>query len=159
MKQIVIYSEKFGCKTVLIDDADYDMVSRYKWSVVKRARTFYAASSKWKGSSIYMHRLIMNCHIGDVVDHRDHDGLNNQKSNLRKCSKAQNNANLCSRLNSSSKYLGVSWFKSDQKWHAQICKDGKKYRLGHFDSEVIAAQAYNAAAKALHGEFANINII
>lgn len=162
MKKILINSERFGNHEILIDDCDYELVSQYRWHVHKNKNTFYACHSfrnkfgKDKGV-LYMHKLIIGTE--GVVDHADGNGLNNQRLNLRKCSYSQNNANLKSRKNASSKFLGVSWSSKYLKWRATIQKNYKSKSLGFFENEIDAAKAYNIEAKKLHGEFANLNII
>lgn len=93
------------------------------------------------------------------IDHRDHNGLNNQKSNLRFCTPSENAMNARKNENSSSVYKGVCFFNRDKKWLAQIQVNGKPIRLGCFASEVEAAKAYNNKAIELFCEFANLNII
>lgn len=113
-----------------------------------------------------MHAVIMNT-VGTekLVDHKDHNGLNNQKSNLRVCTKSENMANRYSVKGSSSSFLGVSMYvdkrniKKNIKWVANIRKNNKTTFLGYFQSEIEAAKAYNKKAKELHGEFARLNII
>lgn len=147
-------------KVTLVDDEDYDFLMQWKWhAMIKKEDYRYAARRKNK-KVLIMHRVIMNAtDIKIAVDHKDHDGLNNQKSNLRLCINAQNICNRRTSIHkSSSKYLGVylsNW--AVKKWKAQITKNNQKFFLGHFDSEEDAACAYDAAAKRLHGEFANLN--
>jgi hypothetical protein len=103
-----------------------------------------------------MHREIMNPPEGLVVDHIDHNGLNNRKSNLRICTRSQNQCNQY-RFDGKSKYKGVAWFKRTRKWTAAVCLRGKRYRLGYFEREIDAAMAYDKAAKKYHREFACLN--
>ncbi len=148
-----------------VDDADYVEVSRFSWSAkVDRhtgrmyARAHIPGSGK-RGGEVLMHRLIMGPITGEKVDHRDGDGLNNQRFNLRKCTHSQN---LCNSRNSkagkTSKYKGVSGLP-DGRFYAQIMYAGKKKNLGRFRSELDAARAYDLAARSLHGEFAVLNLV
>ena len=91
-----------------------------------------------------------------LVDHIDHNGLNNCRSNLRLSTMAQNVRNTISR-GGSSKYKGVHWCKRSKKWTGQICFNGKGHHLGGFRDEIEAAKAYDKRAKELHGEFACLN--
>lgn len=109
-----------------------------------------------------MHRFIFEKYnlITDnemLVDHKDQNGLNNQKSNLRLCSKKENNSNTKSRENSSSKYLGVSYHKITFKWQASININNKQKYIGLFKTQEEAARAYDDLAKIHHGQFANLN--
>ena len=91
------------------------------------------------------------------VDHIDHNGLNNQKYNLRIATHSQNCQNRRPCKNSSSKYRGVCWHKKNKKWTAHIKIDKKTIYLGIFESEEDAAMAYDAKAKELHGEWTYLN--
>ncbi len=150
-------------KTILVDAEDYEMLSQYKWHVVNTGRkyTCYATAAikqedgSWK--SFYMHRLIMKPGKDLLVDHRNGCGTDNRKSNLRICTKAENNRN--STGSGSSKYLGVRLNTAGNRWLSAITSDYKVYNLGTFKTEAEAALVYNAKAIELHGEFAHLNII
>jgi hypothetical protein len=98
----------------------------------------------------------MNAPKGKIVDHRDRNGLNNTKQNLRLATRSQNNCNTMHRRGSS-KYRGVSREKETGKWKCKICFNGICIYLGLFEAEEDAARAYDKAAKELHGEFASLN--
>ncbi len=104
-----------------------------------------------------MHRQIMNAPAGLVVDHIDGNGLNNRKSNLRVCTQGQNSLNSRPRRNCSSRYKGVSFYKRDKIWQAQIFYNFRTINIGRFDDEVEAALAYDRKAEELFGEFAYLN--
>lgn len=157
-------------KVALVDDEDFDWLNQWKWFALKDKYTDYARRNlpniNGKRSSIMMHRLILGITDFEVeVDHKDHNGLNNQRNNLRQASKSQNLANQNSHKNSSSKYLGVSLVKSKYKdrvyftWRAQIMKDGVKFHLGCYKTEIEAAKSFNNGAIEIHGEFANLNSV
>ena len=105
-----------------------------------------------------MHRVIMNAPAGLVIDHIDHEGLNNTKRNLRSCTKAQNAHNQRPQKGRSSKYKGVCWSKRERKWYSRIQYQGRPRSLGLFANERDAARARDAAALALHGEYAFLNL-
>lgn len=147
-----------------VDDEDYEKLIQYNWIPAKRKRKIYAfASLKMgyrSGPAIYMHQLIMNPPNGFEVDHRDGNGLNNQKANLRLCSHQQNCQNAKKReAPSTSKYKGVLKSRSCRfkPWRAYIKKDNRQYSLRHHETEEAAARAYDAKAKELFGEFACLN--
>lgn len=131
----------------------------------KEAMTFLNGKGQKKGSllSITMsaHRVIWAMQTGawpeNQIDHIDRNPSNNRFENLRLATAGQNMANTSSRKGSTSKYLGVSWCKKNQKWRSRICKNGVYSYLGNYKCEVKAAKAYDQAAKEIHGKFANLN--
>src|SRR3990167_10308366 len=94
-------------KITLVDDEDFEYINQWKWHVIKNKKQthFYAQRSE-NGKSIRMHRVIMKTPHNKDVDHIDHNGLNNQKNNLRNCTTQENIRNRTSYGKSS--YLGVS---------------------------------------------------
>ena len=107
-----------------------------------------------------MHRIVLNVlDVRCVVDHIDHNGLNNQKANLRICTHKENIIHSKKRLGTSSKYKGVCFDKSRNRWKAEIKVQNKRIQLGRFLLETDAAIKYNEYALKYHGEFANLNII
>ncbi len=146
-----------------VDDEDYDKLNQFKWFAWynKDTHSYYAVKGTWinkKRGILYMHRFIMQVTGRSIkVDHRDHDTLNNQRSNLRLATHSQNCANRKSMKNSTSKYLGVHWDKSKNKWKVAIENNGVHLYIGVFAIEEDAAKAYDLKAVELHGEFANLN--
>jgi hypothetical protein len=134
-----------------IDTSDYALVRDYRWSARKARLTFYAATEAMGG--ICMHQL-----FGDYLDHEDHNGLNNRRSNLRVATPSQNNRNRKKIVRPcSSPYKGVHLHKATGKFRARIAVDGKNISLGLFESQDDAARAYDEAARKHHGEFAALN--
>jgi|ERR1039458_9355682 hypothetical protein len=140
-----------------VDDADFERVSMHKWYPVKNKTTVYAYSRLDKGKrgkQVPMHVFIM----GTKVDHKDHDGLNNQRCNLRPATQGQNRCNSTKTTSkTSSKFKGVCWHKKAQRWMASIKLHSKPIYIGLFMVEYDAARAYDAKARELFGEFANTN--
>ncbi len=133
-----------------VDDDDFDRLSLYSWCLSNG----YVVT-KIEGVVVSMHRLILSSGADQFVDHRDRNKLNNRKSNLRICTKAQNNINRdTARL---SRFRGVHQRKRAKPWYAIIQADGQQQYLGSFASEEDAARAYDSAALRLHGEFAQLN--
>jgi hypothetical protein len=156
MKEIKLHN---GMITRVSDD-DFEQVNRFKWSARKNGNTWYVLRRDHSVSGDHrlgMHRQIMSAGTGQIVDHIDGDGLNNQRENLRFCTKAENAKNR--KAWGRSRYLGVAWFKRDSKWRAQIFQNKIHKHLGYFDIEEDAAIAYNEAAKRIHGEFARLNTV
>lgn len=143
-----------------IDEADYtDEVRSMKWrrAIDKRSetRTCYAVFSR-VGEMICLHRLIMRATTGQTVDHRDRDGLNNHRDNLRLCTLSQNRANGRQWKQPASGFRGV--YASGAKWMACISDNGHRVRyLGAFISKEDAARAYDSAALERWGEFSSLN--
>ena len=137
----------------MVDVEDYEWLSEYSWHASRRGRKVYAISME-RGKMAAMHRLIMHARNGYVVDHIDGNGLNNCRSNLRVCTRRQNQANMGPR-GGASQFVGV--YRQRDKWGAQIVWKGKKYTLGSYDDEVAAAKARDEKAYELHGEFAYLN--
>ena len=105
-----------------------------------------------------MHRLIIGTPDGRATDHKDSDGLNNQRVNLRICDPSQNSSNAVIRSDNTSGFKGVSWRKNRRKWLAQIQHDHRVIHIGQFSTALEAAIAYDEAARKLHGEFARTNL-
>jgi len=141
----------------VVDAEDYLWLSQYQWFAEGTAGHFYAVR-KENGRSIKMHRQIMNAPDHLVVDHIDHDGLNNRRENLRICTFAENCRNRRTSRHKSSKYKGVHCLKRNHKWAAQVTCDHKRNHLGYFGDEIDAAKAYDRAALELFGEFASLNL-
>lgn len=145
----------------LVDDADFEEANAHNWFAQKMQRRFYAVRRirKPDGSQTAqsLHHFLMDPDIVRI-DHRDGNGLNNQRSNLRPATHQQNGRGFQrKRVGTSSKYRGVSWFARDKKWRAGIKVNGEQKHLGYFDSEVSAAKAYDIAARNLFGQFATPN--
>lgn len=148
----------------LVDDEDFDHLNQFGWYKMKGKRTFYAARDVWKNNKrikrILMHREIMGFPADMLVDHIDHDGLNNQRENLRICTYKENARNSTSMRGSTSKYLGVCAEKTKKgvlHWRATITVNRKSIWLGSFKTEWEASLAYDDAAVEYFGEFANLN--
>jgi hypothetical protein len=106
----------------------------------------------------YLHRVIMSAPSDEVVDHINGNKLDNRLHNLRICSQGQNTYNRAkTTAKRTSKYKGVSWRKSHNKWQATIYVDKKQIHIGYYDSEEQAALNYDIVAKKCHKEFAYLN--
>jgi hypothetical protein len=153
--QLTQQGKNKGLYTTLVDDDMFEYLNQWRWCVRITKHTSYAYRKNHLRKTEHMHRVIMNTPANMQVDHIDHNGLNNQKINLRNCTKAQNNRNKISK--GISKYLGVDRHKDQNKYRSRICNNGIKIHIGNFKSEIDAAKAYDIKAKELFGEFANLN--
>jgi hypothetical protein len=142
-------------KIAIVDLEDYAWLNKYKWYATYSDGRYYAYR-RFNKKSMSMHRYIMNAPKDKVVDHKDGNGLNNRRSNLRICAIRENVLNRRGRYKTS-KYKGVHWNKKVSKWVSSITERGKYKFLGHFDNEVEAAKAYDKQAAKLFGEFAYLN--
>ena len=148
-------------QVALINMEDYQLVNQFKWYAHRDwnhgSSTFYAKTNIRKDGKIIicsMHRLIMNAQKEQKIDHKDMNGLNNCRNNLRFANMSQNRANTRKkRGNMSSQYKGVFWSKKDKKWIAKI----KGISIGYFINEQEAAFAYDNKAKKIFREFARTN--
>lgn len=158
MAKIPLYN---GKGFAIVDDEDFVKVKEYRWTL---STLGYVTRNDGKGGSVYLHRDIMNLEKGDgkYVDHINHDKLDNRKTNLRVCTKQENQLNQGPKKRkdgtSHSKYKGVSRrsSKSVRPWRCRIAKDGKTITK-YFETEIEAAKEYDRLALELHGEYAYIN--
>ncbi len=145
-----------------VDDDVYEELNKHLWRLADYGKHLYAI--RWspmvnrKRHLIYMHRQLLGLSSGDnsVVDHRDSDGLNNLKSNLRICSQKENTRNRSIQPHSSI-YKGVSWSIKQGKYKSGIKYNDKSIHLGSFSDEVEAAKAYDKKALELFGAYAKTN--
>ena len=138
-----------------VDDEDYEKVNQHSWYASIEEHTVYARSEQ--GGS--MHRLILSLKKGDKreADHRDGNGLNNRRYNLRICSRQQNCYNKRPQQGGTSRFKGVSWSRKVNKWQAYIGFNNKGIYLGYYSDQQVAAIRYDMAAIYFFGQFARIN--
>ena len=109
------------------------------------------------GKLQFSHRLIFMLHHGwapDEIDHIDGDAANNRIENLRPASRAQNQWNSRLRKDNTSGVKGVVWYAPTKKWTAQIKANGKRKRLGYYNTREDAADAIRNAQHMFHGDYA-----
>jgi len=142
-------------KFAIVDAADYERVSRYKWCAVGPGDRVYACRNV-HGKTLSMHRFLMNPPEGMVVDHIDGNRLNNRRSNLRICTIRQNIWNSRPK-GKSSRYKGVCRDKSKKRWVVYVRHNDHNWYVGRFVSEIEAARAYDRKAAEVFGEYAWLN--
>jgi hypothetical protein len=123
-------------------DKKFSYLTKYKW----RLSSFGYAIATINKKQIRLHRLIMNAPINKVVDHINHNKLDNRTSNLRICSNQENCTNR-------EKQHGITFNKEKQKWQAKIHPNYTDVFLGYFDNYDDALIARKAAEKEYYGEF------
>lgn len=163
MKKIDISTPKHLDTFALVDDEDFKRINKWKWAAFKSRDTIYAIRkiyiTNFPVLTLYMHREIMRYVGGKQIDHKNHNGVDNQKHNLRVCTSTENCMNRYSHRNSTSIYKGVHWNKATCKWMASIRINKKFTYLGLFKNEEDAAEAYNESARINFKEFAHLNKI
>jgi hypothetical protein len=136
-------------RIAFVDDEDYERLIQWKWRYERYA------ICEVNGRVTKMHRLILDAPEGVEVDHCNNNKLDNRKANLRLATRSLNEANKPKRSGTVSHYKGVTWHSS--KWRAKIKRNGETHYLGHYDSEIDAAKAYDRAAREAFGEYARLN--
>lgn len=140
----------------LVDDEDVSSVLTHRWHVqITRGKVTYAVRSIRSGRKVTkqaMHTFLTGY---AETDHRNRNGLDNRRANLREATRSENRHNQGPPRNNTSGYKGVS--RSGGRWRAQIMVDGKRRSLGRFARAEEAARVYDAAAIELHGTFAWVN--
>ena len=157
MKKIKLTQDQFA----LVDDEDFVELNKFKWCVLyaPSTKSFYAVRTVMKNKQIKqirmhrMHREIMNPPDGYVVDHINHDTLDNRRCNLRVCTSSQNAMNARVPKNSTSGVTGVGWNKDKTKWVARIAIDGCRVLLGYFSNKQDAINARKEAEEKYYGEY------
>jgi hypothetical protein len=140
-----------------VDDGDFEWLNQWNWSALKVGKLrvkYYAVRTvreDGKSRTVLMHRLIGGATKGTVTDHRDGDGLNNRRSNIRVCTQASNSLNHVGHSDrAGSRFKGVYWHKQNSRWVA----DFRGKYIGSFGSEEDAARAYDQAAMTYSPVFA-----
>ncbi len=155
MKEIPLTQGKFA----IVDDEDFERVNQFKWHAIWDRFNWYACTYKQElngeKKQTRMHQFLIPGR--GLLDHRNGNGLDNQKHNLRPATNAQNLRSRKKSLGTSSRFKGVCRVKN--KWLSKICFQYHDFFLGYYDREEDAAISYNHAALAFFGEFARLNSV
>lgn len=145
----------------IVSIADYELATQYKWQAYGRNGLYYAyRKCREEGLGLKsLHRLIMEPDDEVLVDHKNGNGLDNRRENLRFATVAQNHCNTRPIEGRSSPYKGVSYDNRRRLWVSRIKAHERFHCLGYFEQQEDAAHAYNDAAAKLHGDFARLNTI
>ena len=163
--KLIPLSRRKNCKYpglfATVDDEDFESVSQSKWSVQKSGVNFYAVRNivkeNGKKGMQLLHRFLLELTDPAIIaDHKDNNGLNNCRENLRIADKIGNNRNRNRKfLNGANEFRGTSYNKNAGLFSAQIHQNNKKIHLGYFPTAELASEAYEKKAKELFGEFYN----
>lgn len=145
MKKIPLVGQRGVGKFALVDDEDFEYLSQWRWFYGDTGYATHSAGPRKARKTIRMHRLLMNTPKGMETDHINRDKLDNQKPNLRICTRFENSMNRPKQINNKSGYKGVYWHKQTKAWHAVIVIKGKHISLGTHKNVTDAAKAYEKA--------------
>lgn len=140
--------------TVTIDEADADQVLPLTWHLHRSRGREYAAHKNRDDKRLFLHHFLLGKKTR--IDHRDGNSLNNCRGNLRVATHAQNMRNRAKRMQGTSRFKGV-YRARGTAYRAAMTVDKKTVHLGTYRDEVLAAKAYDEAARKAWGEFAAVN--
>lgn len=144
-------------QVALVDDEDADLAT-LTWSAARHGKLFYGSRHVYidgKRTTQALHQVIgARKGIVGPVDHKDRDGLNNTRDNLRAATVSQNGANKAIQSNNTSGVKGVSWNKRDEKWQAKVQVKGRAQSCGTFDKMEDAEESVRAVRARIFGEYA-----
>lgn len=145
---IYLESKKFGVKETIISTESLPKAMEFngKWSLSynRKNHLFYVqgkVSRNGKTLTTYLHRHLTSAPKGKVVDHINHDTLDNTIKNLRVVTHGQNKQNVGVRKDSLVGFRGVTFIKKEKKFQARVKVNGVSKSLGFFDSAEEAAAA------------------
>ena len=144
-------------KQVIVDDEDYEELSKYKWHLSNGYAVRHVSTKP--DIREYMHRKINDTPKGLVTDHINGNKLDNRKSNLRTATVSQNAMNSGKLSNTTNPYRGVSLHKKTGLWRARIQIDGKAWTVGYYKTPEEARDVYAVAAEAFFGNFVRAGYI
>lgn len=141
-------------REVLVDDADYNSLSRYRWWYSGKGYARRTERNATGRTTFYMHRELMQCPDHLQVDHVNGNGLDNRRKNLRICTRSQNGSHRTHVPYGVSGYLGIAWRRDRSKWQATITVDHRTVYLGIFVDLCEAVRIRDEASSRMCGVFA-----
>lgn len=137
-------------RVAIVDDADYPVLSQFKWCVSSNGYVHRRASETDDAQSIVrMHHMLLPAVSGMDVDHKNRNKLDNRRRNLRYLTRSQNMLNTGLKSNNSSGHKGVTWHKASGKWSAQIMVNYRQQYLGLFETVEAGIKARKDAERGL----------
>lgn len=160
MKIINLVGKLGKGKVVIIDDIDFEKIKKYLWYWLPYKKHGYAWA-KVNKKTLLLHRFILNTPKKMVTDHKNGNGLDNRRENIRICTMSENLIYKGKLINNTTGYKGVYHEKRSKRnpWFVRLMVKGKLYCLGCYKTKTDAALAYNKAALKYHGKFAYLNKI
>lgn len=142
-----------------VSPESYQLVKDRRWYAMwnRVARSFYALGCGGTTKTLCLHRVVLRAPAGMLVDHINHDTLDNRLANVRLATASNNQHNSRTPRNNTSGFKGVNWYRERGVWRARISVAGKRRTVGSFSTAEEAALAYDAAARSAYGEFALTN--
>ena len=138
-------------KVALVDDCDFERVSTRKWYAAKDTDNLWYAVAVSDG--VRLHRFILG--VPDLIDHRNGNGLDCRRSNLRIASVSQNQHNVKVNIRNTTGYRGV--YRHGRRWYALAQTNKQRFYLGCYATAREAAEAYDQHVRATRGEFGRTN--
>jgi len=136
----------------IIDKEDIEKVKNYKWGLLSNKNKY--VQTKINSKKVSLHRFLLNVQGEMVIDHINHNPLDNRKNNLRICTNQQNIFNSSVAKNNTSGHRGVIWHKGHKSWMAVIIVNGKFIYLGYYKDKKRAITVRREAEIKYFGEFA-----
>ena len=140
-----------GSTFFIFDKSDYEKIKNNRWFL---SGGYPATHLRGTGKIQRLHRFLTDCPFDKVVDHVNHNRLDNRRENLRVCTSLENNKNLGVRRGTETGHTGIALTANKKRWTARICNNGTHHYLGTYDTLEEAIKARKEAEKKYYGDFA-----
>lgn len=137
-------------KKFIFDKEDFNLLKGHSWFENDQG---YIMTSL-RGRSMRMHRMLVNCKDGDIIDHRNRNRVDNRRCNLRIATRQLNGMNRGANKNSRTGVKGVGFDMKSKRYIARMVVDGMSIHLGTFRTQEEAQMARQKAEERYFGEFA-----